>query len=179
MIVTEVQTKEAIRRALRGFEVGSLAENALALFSTLGYCSEKRLDLSPNTAGSFVEQFDEAHRLNPRNALLSEWKSVDLLFQLTGDEITAEMQGCLPFEFNKRVDNSIIESYVFFAVGLQGEQYTRTQLAGITREINKLFPMPVMVLFRHGQALTLSIINRRLHKRDESRDVLAEDPRHA
>ena len=172
MIVTEVQTKEAIRRALRGFEVGSLAENALALFSTLGYCSEKRLDLSPNTAGSFVEQFDEAHRLNPRNALLSEWKSVDLLFQLTGDEITAEMQGCLPFEFNKRVDNSIIESYVFFAVGLQGEQYTRTQLAGITREINKLFPMPVMVLFRHGQALTLSIINRRLHKRDESRDVL-------
>ena len=32
--------------------------------------------------------------------------------------------------------------------------------------------MPVMILFRHGDTLTLSIINRRLHKRDESKDVL-------
>jgi len=55
---------------------------------------------------------------------------------------------------------------------LQDDGYSRTQLAGITREINKLFPMPVMILFRHGDTLTLSIINRRLHKRDELRDVL-------
>ena len=34
--------------------------------------------------------------------------------------------------------------------------------------------MPALVLFRYGQTLTLSIINRRLHKRDESRDVLEE-----
>jgi adenine-specific DNA-methyltransferase len=32
--------------------------------------------------------------------------------------------------------------------------------------------MPVMVLFRHGDCLTLAIINRRLHRRDESKDVL-------
>lgn len=57
---------------------------------------------------------------------------------------------------------------------LKGESYSRTALADITREINRLFPMPAMVLFRHGQTLTLSVIDRRLHKRDESRDVLTK-----
>jgi hypothetical protein len=55
---------------------------------------------------------------------------------------------------------------------LTSDHYTRTQFADITREINKLFDMSVMVLFRHGGCLMLAIINRRLHKRDESRDVL-------
>ena len=32
--------------------------------------------------------------------------------------------------------------------------------------------MPVMLVFRYGDFLTLAIINRRLHKRDESKDVL-------
>ena len=32
--------------------------------------------------------------------------------------------------------------------------------------------MPVMVLFKYGGYLTLSVIKRRLHKKDESRDVL-------
>jgi hypothetical protein len=81
------------------------------------------------------------------------------------------MQGRLPFS-GGRVDDKIIESYLFFAIDLTNDQYTRTQFADITREINKLFDMPVMVLFRHGDCLTLAIINRRLHKRDESREVL-------
>ena len=32
--------------------------------------------------------------------------------------------------------------------------------------------MPAMLLFRHGDTLTLAVINRRLHKRDEAKDVL-------
>ncbi|WCJ60925.1 hypothetical protein NXS98_07350 [Fontisphaera persica] len=32
--------------------------------------------------------------------------------------------------------------------------------------------MPVLLLFRHGDTLTLAVINRRLHKRDPSKDVL-------
>ena len=73
---------------------------------------------------------------------------------------------------NKQLDNTIIESYVFFALKLRESSYTRTQLSNITREINKLTPMPAMILFQHGQTLTLAVINRRLHKRDESKDVL-------
>jgi hypothetical protein len=42
----------------------------------------------------------------------------------------------------------------------------------ITRELNKKSNQPVLILFKHGDTLTLSVIHRRLHKRDESRDVL-------
>ena len=65
-----------------------------------------------------------------------------------------------------------IESYLFFAVELINDQYTRSQFSDITREINKCFDMPVMLLFRHGDYLTLAVIDRRFHKRDESKDVL-------
>ncbi len=169
--MNEQQTKQAIVAALRRFDA-DLAQASRALFETLGYRSEKRIDLAPNTPEQFVATFDSGERLSPGKAMLDEWASVDLLFQLTDDEIRFAGQGQLPFDSSQRVDQTIIQSYLFFAVDLRGEQYTRTQLAGITREINKLFPMPVLVLFRHGQALTLSIINRRLHKRDPSKDVL-------
>ena len=42
----------------------------------------------------------------------------------------------------------------------------------IVREINKLTPMPAMVIFQHSQAITFAVIDRRLHKRNESKDVL-------
>ncbi|MGB3300070.1 MAG: Eco57I restriction-modification methylase domain-containing protein, partial [Phormidesmis sp.] len=67
---------------------------------------------------------------------------------------------------------SIIESYLFLGLELKGEQYSRTKLSVITRELNKLFAMPVMVIFRYGELMTLAVIDRRLNKRDESKDVL-------
>jgi len=48
------------------------------------------------------------------------------------------------------------------------------QLDGIIREINKILRMPAIVLFQHGETLTLSIINRRQHKRNQSEDVLGK-----
>ena len=77
----------------------------------------------------------------------------------------------IPFEHGE-IDNTRMESYLFFALKLRENHYTRTQLSQITREINKPFPMPAMILFQHGDTLTLSVIDRRLHKLDESKDVL-------
>lgn len=170
--MSDLQTKETIQRRLADFSRGRLADNALALFAALGYRSDKRIELAPNTAATFCAAFDEGGRLNATTALLAEWRSVDMLFQLTGDEVTDRGQARFLFDADTRVDNTIIQSYLFFAIELAGEHYTRSQLAGITREINKLFLMPAMILFRYGPCVTLSIINRRLHKRDEGRDVL-------
>jgi len=91
-----------------------------------------------------------------------------LLFQLSREEVS---QQASLFD-TKQVDKTIIETYLFFALELTGDEYNRTDLSNITREINRLFPMPVMVLFKYGNKLTFSVINRRLHKRDESKDVL-------
>ena len=165
------QHKNDIKNALKHFTGGNLADNARHLLDTLGYRSERTMSLDPNTAEEFIDYFDPSNTMNAERALIDEWESIDLLFQLTGDEITLSDQATLGFEANG-IDNSIYQSYLFFALKLRGRSYSRTQLSQITREINKLTPMPAMVIFQHGRLLTFAVIDRRLHKRDESRDVL-------
>lgn len=169
--MTELSLKEKIQGALKAFDGGTVRDSARHLLNTLGYISDKKIDLAPNTVASFLAEFDPEQKLNRNHALIAEWRSVDMLFQLTGEELSQPGQVRLAFS-GGQVDNTIIESYLFFAIDLAGHIYTRTQLAGITREVNKRFPMPVMLIFRHGESLTLAIIGRRLNKRDESRDVL-------
>jgi hypothetical protein len=164
-------TKEQIYTALAAFSSGNLRDSACGLLNTLGYTSTTQIDFDPNNAENFIATFDLQKRLNTKHALLDHWQSINLLFQLTSEEVIQASQGQLAFN-GGRVDNSIIESYLFFAIDLAKDQYTRTQLASITREVNKLFPMPALLLCRHGERLTLAIINRRLSKRDDSKDVL-------
>ena len=167
------QHKAAIKEALNRFTAGDLVENARNLLNTLGYRSERVLALESNTAEAFIAAYDRHGKLNRDRALTTEWTSIDLLFQLSGDDLTlTDTTGWLFDSSQTQVDNTIIQSYLFFALRLEGSNYSRTQLAQITREINKLFMMPAMLLFQHGETLTLSIINRRLHASDPSRDVL-------
>ena len=88
------------------------------------------------------------------------------------ENIGANEQG--EFQFGGgEIDDTRMESYLFFALKLRNNHYTRTQLSQITREINKPFtPMPAMILFQHGDTLTLAVIDRRLHKRKKDKDVL-------
>ena len=165
------QHKNDIKNALKRFTDGNLADNARHLLDILGYRSNRTMSLDPNTAEEFIDHFDPSKTTNAERALLDEWESIDLLFQLTGDEITLSDQPTLGFE-SSGIDNSVYQSYLFFALKLRGSSYSRTKLSQLTREINKLTPMPAMVIFQHGRLLTFSVIDRRLHKRDESRDVL-------
>jgi adenine-specific DNA-methyltransferase len=157
---TEVDLRHSIARVLADFASTSLADAATGLFSALGYRSDKRLAVTPNTAESFLATFDQHRSLKPEQALLNNWRSVDFLFQLTDDEIRASATGDqpLPFDSGGRWNNSIIESYLFFAIELAPRRYTRTELSGITRAVNRLFSMPAMLLFKHGETLTLAVI---------------------
>jgi hypothetical protein len=158
--------KEQIVDALAGFAGKNLGAAGRDFLGALGYSSERQLDLGSAPAG-FLSHFDPAGQLDQTKALVGEWKAVEFLFQLSDEDIGNH----LPFSSGK-FDNSIIESYVFLAIDLAEPNYTRTKLATITREINKRFPMPVMILFRHADTLTLAIIDRELNKRDSTRDVL-------
>ena len=169
--MNDIAYKQKIAEALQCFRSGNLAQNARDLLNTLGYHSDLEMDIEPNTAKGFIAEFDLSDKMNRERAQIDDWVSIDLLFQLREEEITESDKIQIPFD-NRQIDNTRIESYLFFALKLQNGNYTRTQLSNITREINKLTPMPAMMLFQHGQTLTFSIIDRRLHKRDESRDVL-------
>ncbi|MEA3226346.1 MAG: hypothetical protein U9Q07_10385 [Planctomycetota bacterium] len=162
--------KQQIKTALQAFSGSDLRAASIRLLNTLGYQSEKALDLD-NTPDAFIAEFDKRDReFRKDKALFERWKSVEFLFQITDDEVrNAGAQSTL---FDSGYDHGNYQSYLFFALDLEKDHYTRTQFADITREINLLFDMPAMLLIRHNGALTFSVIDRRLHKKDQSRDVL-------
>ncbi|HRO98093.1 MAG TPA: TaqI-like C-terminal specificity domain-containing protein [Flavobacteriales bacterium] len=165
--------KLRIKEALEAFATGDLSDSALRLLKTLGYSAPR---LNYFTKGSFAEFEDNfggnSERFSTKNALAEQWKRVDVLFQLTGDNLGAQA-GLFR---NEKVDNTIIESYLFFVLELKPKKdnaaYTRTELSQITREVNKCFAMPAMILFKTGDTLSFAVIDRRLHKRESSKDVL-------
>ncbi len=55
--------REVIAASLAGFDSRPLTEAAVALFETLGYNSERRLALQPNTVATFLSTFDQRHSL--------------------------------------------------------------------------------------------------------------------
>ena len=165
--------KKKIEQALHQFARGNLAGNAKHLLNVLGYESERTMNLDPNTADSFLSAFNlqDNQDFIPKRALVEEWESIDFLFQLTEAEIGNNPN--LEIDFGDGgIDEARTESYLFFAIKLSGDQYSRTQLSQITREMNKPFGMPAMILFQHGEALTFAVIDRRLNKVNESKDVL-------
>ena len=168
--------KAALQSSLQAFATRPLVAAARGLLAALGYPTESALDLHPNSAAQFCDVFDADNRLHAQKALLARWRSVDMVCQVTDEEIGAAVAGQAGLFQTAAWQSSNIASYLFFVIDLEapaaGSGYTRTQLAAATREINKLFLMPAMVIFRHGDSLTFAIIARRLHKRDASKDVL-------
>jgi type I restriction-modification system DNA methylase subunit len=166
--MTAEQIKNEIKFTLQAFDSGDLSKNALKLFQALGYVTERQAPLFKPKFSEFQDTYIDGKKFDETKALSNEWKFVDLLFQLSKDEVLKQTS---LFD-TKKVDQTIIETYLFFTIELSREYYSRTEISLITREVNRLFPMPAMILFKHGNSLTLSVINRRLHKRDESKDVL-------
>ena len=170
--MNETHLRAEIQRALNNFTDGSLAENATHLLKVLGYESQRTLNRDANTPEAFLEDFDPDKEINHEKARLHEWQTADFLFQLTADEIKQHTQETITFHEDRGVDNTIYYSYLFLAIKLKGDTYSRTALANITREINKRFAMPTLLIFQHMQFLTFAIINRRPSQRDSDLDVL-------
>ena len=154
--------------ALQDFDTLPLPEAASRLFQTLGYASDRRLPIA--TTAQFVTALDPAGKLTDREReAFDNLTSIHLLFQITDTEL--DVHGDL-FADQNVIETTKIESYLFFAAELPAGHYPRATLSALVRAINKPLPMPALVLFRHGDAISIGIIHRRLHKRDQSKDVL-------
>ncbi|MEB3098962.1 Eco57I restriction-modification methylase domain-containing protein [Achromobacter sp. D10] len=163
-----IQMKQAISQHIQKFSSQPLRQAALSLFSTLGYASDRTVE-TPSVA-DFRAQFDSESKLEHPAALIASWQSAELLFQLTDEELS---RSTALFK-DEAVKTSLLQSYVFIAIELADGDYARGKLAGIARQINRIFPMPVMVLFKIGGRLSIAVINRRLNKRDDNKDVLGK-----
>ena len=178
--------REQVQVALKAFADTPMAKAATQLLDALGYTSEKTADLGNNaeTLLGNIEQFKpELGKINRDKVNADRWKSCAFLFQLTNDEIPSLAIGQTPLGADTKVASSQIESYVFLAIDLHDEQWSRTDLASITRELNKRFPMPAILLFKYqlpspsgrgagGEGVSLAIIDRRQNLRDGNRDVI-------
>jgi hypothetical protein len=170
----ETQLSDKIKDALKAFRNGAFHDKAISLLATLGYQSDKTLDLGGSPA-AFLDQFGKNEQaFNKKKALFDEWKSIDFLFQLTDDELSRQSS---LFDNNK-VNPGLLQSYLFFAVELTGDNYARGKLTDLARQINRLFPTPVMVLIKHLEdkqpVLSIAVINRRQNKQDANKDVLGK-----
>lgn len=157
-----------MKSELANFNSLPLKVAARELLRKLGYKSEKFLVGAGSTPQDFLDDFVGGRSFNQAKALFAEWKSADLLFQLTDQELCGQSS----IFTDDSVQRGLLKSYVFIAIELKDKEYARGKLSAITRQINQLFPMPVMVIFKHGELLTIAVINRRRSKNDPDRDVL-------
>ncbi|MBP7951047.1 MAG: hypothetical protein KA004_15450, partial [Verrucomicrobiales bacterium] len=180
--------RQPIQSALQSFVSQPLRKSALSLLGILGYESDRTHELEGSSPDAFLElvesQKGEA-KFDQTKALFPEWNSADILFQLTSEDLASTSS------LFKETDikPGLLQSYLFFAIELKGKDYARGKLTGIARQINRVFPMPVMVFFKCGAdnpvcasspkadrivcpTLTIAVINRRQNKLQASKDVL-------
>ena len=164
--------KEAVKSALAAMSTGDLLVQSKDLLTTIGYRSERTLELS-GTVDDFFEEFPP---LNPNTKTEQEFhnnaESVQFVFQFTSNEIADDLQQTL-FEstsFNK----GNTDSFLFCTVELKDNNYSRTKYAEFTREINKRIGAPTVVLFRVENRLTIGFTDRRPNLNDSDLDVLGQ-----
>ncbi|MDR2170325.1 MAG: Eco57I restriction-modification methylase domain-containing protein [Planctomycetaceae bacterium] len=171
--MSDIDLKKKIRQVITEFEGRDLTSVSLKLFETLEYNTTCRQPLVEKTSEHFINAYAKKSNFSKEKALTNKWKSIDLLFQLTSKEMSNKQS---LFKAG-RLDTQIIESYLFMAVDLlpkdeSHNDYSRSEIADITREINKVFLMPALVIFRYEGKITIAIINRRVNKRDKEKDVM-------
>ena len=165
--------KETIKSALSAIPTGDFLERSKNLLGTIGYRSELTLELS----GTIHDFFEEFPPLTPNTKTEQEFRkhaeSAHIIFQFTKDEIEEGPQQITLLESNA-FDKGNIKSFLFCAVELKDNNYSRTKYAEFTREINKRLFAPTVILFRAGNRLTVAFADRRPDKTDEDRDVLGQ-----
>ena len=164
----EIRKKEEIESALAATVGGDFLETSEDLLAVLGYRSELAAELW-ETVDEFIETFPaQNENTMTEQEFRDNTKSVEIIFQVTSDEIASND----PTLFESRFDMGNTESFMFFAVELKGKAYPRGKYAQFTREINKRIDMPIVVFFHVENRLTIGFVSRRQHRRDPDRDVL-------
>ena len=86
-----LEVKISIESAIKGFSQNSLYDNSISLFKSLGYKTDRQSRLRKNSYKGFINDFPIAEqKLNYKNALVDNWDSIELLFQITQSEMTRQ-----------------------------------------------------------------------------------------
>ena len=164
--------RNEIKAALAAGPGGDFTQQGCNLLTALGYRSERAPDGQTGAVDEFIASFPAktADTQSERN-FRGGAQSMRILFQVTDTEIAEAAPGTLFAA--AAFDSGNAKSFIFVAVELNGESYSRSEYAAFAREINKRLPMPIAVLFRAAAGrLTLAFVHRRVNRRNPERDVL-------
>jgi len=166
------ETRPNLRKSLQALPSSDFRDGHLNLLGTLGYRSDKTMPIPKANPALFIQmaEFGSGVSIDKIKAKYEDWRKADILFQLTDEELGGQSS---LFEVTE-LKPKLLQSYLFFAIELKGNRYSRTDLSNITRQINRLFPMPVMVFYTYNGELSIALINRRRNKREEHKDVLGK-----
>ena len=120
--------RDSIQSCLQDFTSQPMRKAALTLLSTLGYHSDRTLILEGSKPQAFLDlaqSQSSVTKFDPEKALFSDWKSADILFQLTDDDLAATST------LFKETDikSGLLRSYLFFAIELTGSDYRGSWVA--------------------------------------------------
>ena len=120
----------------------------------------------------FIQQFPALNEnTSTEQTFRKHVQSIQIVFQMTNDEILSANQQTPGLEGTSRKEGRQ-KSFLFFAVELKEDNYPPGIYDEFTREIDKRIILPTVVFFRAGAHLTVAVIGRRPHKRNDSYDVL-------
>ena len=162
-------SKKDIRCALAAMLQRDFTAATKDLLAILGYHSERTLPGQTGTVAEWVSDSEE--NTKTEQIFRKHVKSVQFVFQLTGEEIASANQQMLGFDivsFEKGRQRSLN----FFTVELKEDNHAPGTYHEFTREINKRLFAPTVVFFRAGTYLAVAVVGRRPHKYNDQRDVL-------
>ena len=170
-MTTTAEDIRHIQSVLREYSDADCQTAALNLLETMGYRSERTLELSDDV-DDFINTFAAPNPdTKAERGFREHVESVKLIFQFSDSEIAKSAQSNM-FDAGA-FDRSNARSFLFASVELVSESYSRGEYALFTREINKRIDIPTVVVFRTANgAVSLSFVNRRVNKLDADRDVL-------
>ena len=172
---SEITIKQNIEKALNNFleDQQSLREASTTFLNTLGYHSGLvGSDEIDKPRYDRIKE-DAKRTANPSERLhIEDWEPFSQILQVTDTEINAQLTDESPYFESKAIDTELRSSYMFIAMPLAGDTYTRTQLSNITRFMGMRIPQSFMMIFRYSDVLTLAIINRRPNLSNTTKQVL-------
>ena len=171
--MTVADKRELIKNTLAECaDTPNFAQAATKLLNILGYESPDALDMSAEkfteSAKDFIKQYPSMTNTpagtKSEKELTKAVKSIRIVFEYGEQEFQPGLLDLNAY--------SSSHDFVFVAVELKDENYSRSKYVALAREINKRILRLTVVLFRAGASLTMAFFDRRLHKKDKDRDVL-------
>ncbi len=173
MISEQKQTKIQIQNSLAKMSMNEFYPAIVEFWAILGYQSDRQPDDYTFDYQSFIQSYGAGKGIKEEKAKAADWQKLYLLFQITDQEIghsfQAEMQADI---FKPKLKPELLKSYLFAALELKGDNYSRTALADIARQINRCFAIPLIIAFKYNDKITIAVIDRRRNLKDTQKDVL-------